>query len=642
MVLKKINTNLIIIKEVSDKKWNLIYRNIIPNIFKKDESPIKIPINELSNHWIDICVFYEKTEKLQNDNLIKIDSEIKNIFNDFLIKYEKQKQNFKKIINDQVKIENINLNYFKKDFIPFDFQEKFTKNIISKKYTGNFSSPGSGKTIISMMAVINLFYSQKINNLLVIGPKSSSIAWYTEGKIVSDKIESVDLNDIDKHPLNFSNQNIELNKKYYFDKNKINIIFINFHKFDNKEIIEKLDFILKNKKIFLIIDEAHNIKNIDSNRFKNILLLSKKDYVKYKLILTGTPLPRATRELLYATKFLFNDFLEKPLSENDFNYESPKDFKTKTKRALRSIFNRYDKEQLVKDGFLKEKKIIIEKIKSNEIYNKLIELTENEDFSFSKLKSFDTLKIIRAFLIRMMQASSYPPLLKQTLDESLNEYKEFIFSDLNDFEKEKIKKKKNINKIIKNIEKEVNSSEIRNMIEKFSNNEIKNYRWIKALKIINKYNNERILVWDIFIKSINDFEVFLKKKTNREIFKINGRVNKFDRIDILSKFKNSLNGVLIASPATIAESISLHNHVDRAIYLFRNYVGAHYFQSIDRIHRIVKKGENSSKKYIHILISDYKNKEKNIDEMINDNLENKNQNQKELFNIIENYSKNKI
>ena len=627
MIFKKVDNNLKIIKEKADSDWYLDYRKIKPNIFKKDS----ISMTELFDHWIDICSFYVKTKKLQSENLIKIDNEIKNIFDIFLVKYKAQQEYFKKVINNQIKTKEISLDYFKKDFIPFKFQKKFAKNIISKKYTGNFSSPGSGKTIISMMSAINLFYSNEIDNLLVIGPKSSSIAWYHEGKNVSEKIESVDFNDIDQAELNFSNKNVEW-KKYYFDKNKLNIIFINFHKFDKKDLVQKLNFILEDKKIFLIVDEAHNIKNIHSNRFKNILLLSKQNYVKYKLLLTGTPLPRATHELIYAPKFLFNDFLTNPLSSEDFNLgipkASPKDFKIETKKALRSIFNRYDKDKLVKEGHLEPKEIILEEIETNEVYKKLIDLLKNKDFLFLSLKSFDSSKIAKAFLIRMMQASSYPPLLKQTLRDSLDEYKKFIFSDLKDYEVEKPKNEKDI-------EEEVNDSEIRNLIDKFCNNKLKNYRWIKALEIIKKYDNERILVWDIFIKSINDFTFFLKQKTKREIFKINGQTKKFKRIEILSNFKNSKNGILIASPATIAESISLHEHVDRAIYLFRNYVGAHYFQSIDRIHRIVKKGEKSNKKYIHILISNYKIKDNNIDEMINENLENKNQNQKELFKLIE-------
>jgi hypothetical protein len=133
---------------------------------------------------------------------------------------------------------------------------------------------------------------------------------------------------------------------------------------------------------------------------------------------------------------------------------------------------------------------------------------------------------------------------------------------------------------------------------------------------------------------MDDFNIFLSQKVNRLIFKINGKTKKEERIKILINFKNSLNGILIASPATISESISLHKHVDRAIYLFRNYVGAHFFQSIDRIHRIVKKGEKSRKKYIHILISDYPNLDLNIDDRININLENKNKNQEELFKLI--------
>lgn len=44
--------------------------------------------------------------------------------------------------------------------------------------------------------------------------------------------------------------------------------------------------------------------------------------------------------------------------------------------------------------------------------------------------------------------------------------------------------------------------------------------------------------------------------------------------------------VLIANPATLAESISLHKVCQNAVYVNRNFNAAQFIQSKDRIHRI--------------------------------------------------------
>ena len=44
--------------------------------------------------------------------------------------------------------------------------------------------------------------------------------------------------------------------------------------------------------------------------------------------------------------------------------------------------------------------------------------------------------------------------------------------------------------------------------------------------------------------------------------------------------------VLLANPATLAESISLHKTCQNAIYVNRNFNAAQFIQSKDRIHRI--------------------------------------------------------
>ena len=54
----------------------------------------------------------------------------------------------------------------------------------------------------------------------------------------------------------------------------------------------------------------------------------------------------------------------------------------------------------------------------------------------------------------------------------------------------------------------------------------------------------------------------------------------------IEEFKTSNTNVLIANPASCAESISLHKHCQKALYLDRNFNGAQYMQSLARIHRI--------------------------------------------------------
>ena len=44
--------------------------------------------------------------------------------------------------------------------------------------------------------------------------------------------------------------------------------------------------------------------------------------------------------------------------------------------------------------------------------------------------------------------------------------------------------------------------------------------------------------------------------------------------------------VLIANPATLAESVSLHDVCHHAIYVDRTFNGGHYMQSLERIHRV--------------------------------------------------------
>ena len=62
--------------------------------------------------------------------------------------------------------------------------------------------------------------------------------------------------------------------------------------------------------------------------------------------------------------------------------------------------------------------------------------------------------------------------------------------------------------------------------------------------------------------------------------------------------------VLIANPGAAAESISLHEQCNHALYLDRTYNAGQFMQSRDRIHRLIEK-DKEQQKYFHIFYLSY-------------------------------------
>ncbi len=99
-----------------------------------------------------------------------------------------------------------------------------------------------------------------------------------------------------------------------------------------------------------------------------------------------------------------------------------------------------------------------------------------------------------------------------------------------------------------------------------------------------------------------------------------------NREDRIETFKNDPQcNVLIANPASLAESVSLHKWCHDAIYLDRTFNGGHYMQSLERIHRIGMDPHVTTR--YHILLSG-----DSIDQRINDRLEIKKQRMLDILN----------
>lgn len=148
----------------------------------------------------------------------------------------------------------------------------------SNNYFALFMEQGTGKTIPSLCRILDLLKSGKINDALVVAPKSALGAWERD-------IEHFD--DLDRDIL------------------RDNITLINYDKIWRGE--EKSPY---NRKYgCIVLDEGHNIKNRTSQRSKFILKIAS--LADYKYILTGTPIGNGQLENIWSLYCFLDPYIER-------------------------------------------------------------------------------------------------------------------------------------------------------------------------------------------------------------------------------------------------------------------------------------------------------------------------------------------
>lgn len=110
----------------------------------------------------------------------------------------------------------------------------------------------------------------------------------------------------------------------------------------------------------------------------------------------------------------------------------------------------------------------------------------------------------------------------------------------------------------------------------------------QAVELTRRLVNQghKVLVWEIFVDNMNTLKKLIEQEIGCSVEIINGTVKGQERQEAINRFRNGDSMVLIANPATLAESISLHRVCQNAIYVNRNFNAAQFIQSKGRIHRI--------------------------------------------------------
>lgn len=534
--------------------------------FKKDFNKNLFYVNSTNVDEIILKITnYFNKEKIQYDFSDDVKKRLINIektINEFQIikelgkKFKDSKYN-KDDFNIFCKFINNNIKRKLKDH---QYKAAYHLNII--KNAANFSVPGSGKTSVVLCVYEKLRLEKQVNLIFVVGPYSCFGPWKTEFYLTLNR----------KPTFCILAGGVKAYRKseYFNTLDNIDELYLTTYQTfynDQDEIIK----FFKNKEIkpFLIIDEAHYIKQLDGLWAKAALRIA--NYSKFRCVLTGTPMPKSYSDVFNIFDFLWpeNDPISKvdkiKILHKNRNIGVIK-IKNILDESISPLFYRVRKKDL---GLLDPEfhpPIILEMNKYErmiyDIIEKKIKDLLPEDY-MSNIQIIDKLK--KGRIIRLRQALSYIKLLITAVEgyeEGLLGYNSDIYRIIADYEKiEYPAKLEYLLKLITNLRKK----------------------------------NLKVLIWSNFIETLKLIQRYLKKN-NFYSKLIYGQIPtekatlliEETREQIIKEFINKNSGldILIANPAACSESISLHKTCFHAIYYDLSYNCAQYLQSLDRIHRV--------------------------------------------------------
>lgn len=466
-------------------------------------------------------------------------------------------------------------------------QQLGVEHLLSVKYGANFSVPGSGKTTVIYAAFENLRREGAVDKLLVIGPRSCFFPWEEEAiKCFGFPFRTVRLTGTKAN-----------RQSAYLQADDYDLFLCTYQTATND--VDEITSLCRDYKLFVVIDESHNIKRIEGGVWSEAML-DIAPYATRRAILSGTPMPNDFTDLWSQITFLWP--AEQVLGNRDqyrYRCEDSNELDS-IRRSLRPFFFRAKKSELG----LPPVKFTIHKCNLKPYQSSIYKALATKILSEISTQPEER-KMLRqwrkARLVRLLQAASNPTLLNQYSEE-------FHISPIS-----------------------IEGASIIQLIEKYPEYEIP-IKFELVNRLVNRLlsKDEKVVVWTTFVHNIKMLNNLIK---NVKPFIVFGAVPKdesedveFNREQQIRQFKETRGpAVLLANPAACAESISLHKVCYHAVYLDRTFNCGQYMQSLDRLHRIgLEPGEIVT---YHLIIA-----QQTIDETIDRRLDEK---QERMLRLLE-------
>ena len=597
-------------------------------ILKKGKKIIWKGIVEEETDLNEILEFIEK-----EDQKITTDSRLKKIASN---KKQKEKDHREiKEIGKKIKTTTakIHLKGVAKGFKLLKFQTRPVKlfiNVLSKaagQGVANFSVPGAGKTVMTYAAFNELKRKGVVDQLWVIGPVTSFKPWEEEYKTIFGEVNNISEKIFRYHGFSsVSKRFAELSKMSNYD-----IVLTSYGTAGNDRKLIANHWEKNGKKILLVLDESHHIKEIkeETKSGEKTSAVEMKELGKYaekRCILTGTPIPHGWNDLYHQFKFLY---------PNNEIFGTRQEYQALTDEdkegRIQSFWDRVGFNQL-QNILPKIEKPVIIPVQMNalqeEIYDDIeSDLTEeNEGPDKWTLEEWKQAKIVRT-----LQAVTNPRLILEN-DE--------IFQiPAQRMGKQYAKRIEKIKKMANDPEQKV-TPKIKKACEIAESLITGTGKW-KA----KDGKKKNVIIYTLFRGNVDVIGGNDQKEpgylANFEPICITGELKDREREERISRFKDwnpdvkKQGKILVATVGSIAEAVSLHKN-DRGetvcqyvIYLERNYNAGQFMQSKYRVYRI---GSDKRKPIqYYFLKSIYRNGLPTIDLDVNNRLE---QREKRMHRIL--------
>ena len=286
-------------------------------------------------------------------------------------------------------------------------------------------------------------------------------------------------------------------------------------------------------KVHIFLDESHRIKSgVEKQTARAALSLAHLPVGK--LIMSGTPMPQATEDLIPQFTFLYPEIPAEVDTVIDL---------------IRPVYVRTNKKEL---GLPPVFRVVVRLPMApmqNELYKLMKFEVSREAASALTIRSKQAFRSLGRSVARLLQFVSNPALLSSSL--------EFAHPDL-----------------LAAVLAEGDGPKLRYVLK-------------RARQLTRE--GEKVLIWSSFVRNV---EYIAERLADLGAVYIHGGVDAGDEDDDETRegkirlFHDDPNvRLLVANPAAASEGVSLHRVCHHALYLDRTFNAAHYLQSEDRIHR---------------------------------------------------------
>ena len=188
---------------------------------------------------------------------------------------------------------------------PYAHQLTALEKSWEKEVFAYFMEMGTGKSKVLLDNIAMLYDAGKINGALIVAPKGVVGTWYKQEipTHLPDHIENVPV----LWQANITKSQSKKLGNLFKTGEELHILIMNVEAFSTQKGVDFARKFLSCHNTLMTIDESTTIKNPDAKRTKNICKLAEG--VKYKRILTGSPITKSPLDLYKQCEFLYPELL---------------------------------------------------------------------------------------------------------------------------------------------------------------------------------------------------------------------------------------------------------------------------------------------------------------------------------------------